>query len=204
MKLNQFLSVLSASGVLLFSSSAYAATLNHTIYYETNAYFTWLLTWDGQSPAGGYEALRPQNASKWDLTFIVSSNSLNPSYNSLGVIGKHISKAHSNDSDSGNEFTVVTNSTRLTTATSPRSLDTDLVVHQLNPTSLGNHFDSYTLAYTRASEGGTVNFQVNGFHLETPEPITTLLGSGLALGFGGLLKREYSRKQKKLKDKAII
>ena len=37
-----------------------------------------------------------------------------------------------------------------------------------------------------------------------PEPMTTLLGSGLALGLGGLLKREYSRKQKKLKDKAII
>jgi len=36
-----------------------------------------------------------------------------------------------------------------------------------------------------------------------PEPMTTLLGSGLALGFGGLLKREYSRKQKKLKDKKI-
>jgi hypothetical protein len=37
-----------------------------------------------------------------------------------------------------------------------------------------------------------------------PEPVTTLLSSGLALGFGGLLKREYSKKQKKLKDKAII
>ncbi|MFB2981421.1 PEP-CTERM sorting domain-containing protein [Microseira sp. BLCC-F43] len=39
--------------------------------------------------------------------------------------------------------------------------------------------------------------------MAVPEPITTLLGSGLALGFGGLLKREYSKKQRKLKDKKI-
>jgi len=35
-----------------------------------------------------------------------------------------------------------------------------------------------------------------------PEPVSTLFGSAIALGFGGLLKREYSRKNKKHKKKA--
>ncbi|AFY76747.1 PEP-CTERM putative exosortase interaction domain-containing protein [Pleurocapsa sp. PCC 7327] len=40
-----------------------------------------------------------------------------------------------------------------------------------------------------------------GADLETvPEPFT-ILGTGLALGFGGLLHREYSRKQKTSKQK---
>jgi len=37
-------------------------------------------------------------------------------------------------------------------------------------------------------------------YLATPEPLT-ILGSVTALGFGGLLKREYSKKQKKSKQK---
>jgi hypothetical protein len=51
---------------------------------------------------------------------------------------------------------------------------------------------------------GTVRHNAEGAakHIVAPEPVPeplTILGSGLALGFGGLFKKEYSRKRRKQK-----
>ncbi len=57
---------------------------------------------------------------------------------------------------------------------------------------------------TTATFTGTVNPGVISDSFEVsvvPEPLT-ILGSGLALGFGAYFKKEYSRKQKKAKAKA--
>jgi hypothetical protein len=72
----------------------------------------------------------------------------------------------------------------------------------------GNNTGGFSIFST--APPGSVNWSFSGSGTPTsgttigpvPEPMTTLLGSCLALGFGGLLKREYLRKQNKLKEKA--
>ena len=56
----------------------------------------------------------------------------------------------------------------------------------------------------RALSADDLNGARDLYSVPVPEPGITLLSSGLALGLGGLLKRESSKKHKKLKDKEII
>ena len=56
------------------------------------------------------------------------------------------------------------------------------------------------VASTKASRSESVQFNSVGHWLVVPEPLT-ILGSGLALGFGAYFKKEYSRKQKQAKTK---
>ncbi len=77
-----------------------------------------------------------------------------------------------------------------------------LEVDNLDVGSIGIHTVSVSGAASinnnppvNISNGPTESYKV------VPEPLS-ILGSGLALGFGAYFKREYSRKQKKAKTKA--
>jgi hypothetical protein len=198
MKLNKSLSVFSASTILLFTSSAYAATLTEDSYTETEQSFAWNVIWDGELPTSN-QSLYLNTSSSLSLW----SSQLGIDSGGLYFLGQHNKGPHQTDFNPG-ESAPIGLPNRINVSgnppLSPTILAKVLTLHQHNPEP---HYDSYAIAYNSVSNGNVI-FQINGVHLAVPEPITTLLGSGLAFGFGGLLKREYSRKQKKLKDKEII
>jgi hypothetical protein len=107
---------------------------------------------------------------------------------------RHLSKPpgddHNLDSGTGNPFSFNHSAGFLQ----------ELVTHPSGETVDG-HSDLFSLSFPLPnSNPNESTFMITGKHEAepVPEPLT-ILGSGFALGFGALFKKEYSKKQKKAK-----
>jgi hypothetical protein len=107
---------------------------------------------------------------------------------------RHLSKPpgddHNLDSETGNPFSFNHSEDFLQ----------ELVTHPSGETVDG-HSDLFSLSFPLPnSNPNESTYTITGKHQAepVPEPLT-ILGSAMALGFGGLFKKEYSKKQKKVK-----
>jgi len=133
----------------------------------------------------------PFKSDFWQVSLTASRNLTDNTIQLLTVNAQHTSKppGDDHDLDSGTGNSVSFNLSGSNTQTS--------AIHPSGETT-GGHNDLYTFFLSSGSPNST--FTITGKHEAepVPEPLT-IFSSGIALGFGALIKKEYSRKQKKVR-----
>lgn len=95
-------------------------------------------------------------------------------------------------------LTLSLDNTATLTKSIPETTDPTSVIFNFNDFNNASAIDFTNVQSIALTVTGPANFDLtaDSFVATVPEPLT-ILGSGLALGFGGLLKKEYDKKQKK-------